>query len=169
MKYISVLITGIIFSVSTMAGTLEEGYEAIRSGKLDEGYAILSELAASGDADAQYGVAILHKEGWGTEKNIKTAFDYYQKAALQDHPGALFEMGWFYQAGENISQNYAEAIKWYEKAANKGHPVAMYALGGLYYNGMGTKKSEDKGTEWFRKSAEKGYPPAIEFVNESFR
>ena len=88
-KYISLLI-GIIFSISAWAETLEEGYEAVRSGKLDEGYAILSELAATGDADAQYGVAILYKEGWGTDKDIKTAFDYYQKAARQNHPGALF-------------------------------------------------------------------------------
>ncbi|PHS74730.1 MAG: hypothetical protein COB19_05470 [Porticoccus sp.] len=167
-KYISLLI-GIIFSISAWAETLEEGYEAVRSGKLDEGYAILSELAATGDADAQYGVAILYKEGWGTDKDIKTAFDYYQKAALQNHPGALFEMGWFYQAGENVTQDYAEAIKWYEKAANEGHPVAMYALGGLYYNGLGTTKSEDKGMVWFKKSADKGYPPALEFVNEPLR
>ena len=168
MKYIS-LIIGIIFSVSTMAETLEEGYEAVRSGELKEGYAILSELAAAGDADAQYGVAILHKEGWGTDKDMKKAFDYYQKAALQDHPGALFEMGWFYQTGENVTQNYGEAIKWYEKAADKGHPPAMYALGGLYYNGMGTTKSEDKGMVWFKKSAEKGFPPAIEFLEEPMR
>lgn len=166
MKYLSAL-AAILLSIPVLAGTLEEGYQAVRSGDVDKGYAILSELADGGNADAQFAVAILYREGWGTEKNLQTAFDYYMKAAQQGNVGGMFEVGWCYQSGEAGVKDYSKAVEWYEKAAGAGHPAAMYALGGLYYNGMGVQKDEKKGNEWFQRSAQAGYQPAIQYLNQT--
>lgn len=164
-KYLSALV-GILLSFSVMAATLEEGYQAVRGGELDKGFAILSELAKTGDADAQFALAILYREGWGTEKDLKTAFELYLKSAEQGHPVGMFETGLAYQSGEGVIKDYAKAVPWYEKAANVGHPAAMYALGGLYYNGMGVAKDEKQGNEWFKRSAQAGYQPAIQYLEQ---
>lgn len=166
MKYVSILV-GLILSTLVFASTLEEGYSAVRNGNLEEGLSILLPLAEGGDRDAEFAVAILYKEGWGTEKDPAKAFEYYRKSAKQGHVNAMFEMGWAYQTGELIEKDYKKAVEWYQKAADNGHSAAMYGLGGLYYNGMGVKRDETAGTSWYHKSAELGFPPAIQFVEES--
>ncbi len=165
MKYLSLFI-GLMFASVSFASTLEEGYEAVRSGKLEEGFAILSPLAEKGGAEAQYGVAILHKEGWGTDKNPEKALEYYEKAAEQGHINAMFYTASAYQSGEGVTQDYTVAAKWYEQAANKGHAPAMYGLGSLYYNGLGVERNDAVADTWINKSADAGFSLAIAFLEQ---
>ena len=167
MKYLSLFI-GLMFASVSFASTLEEGYEAVRSGKLEEGFAILSPLAEKGDAEAQYGVAILYKEGWGTDKNPEKALEYYEKAAEQGHINAMFYTASAYQSGTGVTQDYAMAVKWYEQAANKGHAPAMYGLGSLYYNGLGVERNDAIAETWISKSADAGFALASEFLKQKF-
>jgi len=168
MKYLSIFF-GVLFSITSFASTLEEGYTAIRSGNLKEGFAILQPLAESGDAEAQYGLAILYKEGWGTEKSPEKSAEFYEKAAVQGHTNAMFYTAAAYQSGEGVSQDYAAAAKWYEQAAAKGHSASMYGLGSLYYNGMGVTRDDVKADTWITKSADAGFPLAIEFLKQSMK
>ncbi len=174
MKYIRIylaVITALFFAVglslSAHASPLEDGYQAVRNGNPEKGLAILQPLAEEGSADAQYAVAVLYKEGWGTEKDLSTAVGYYQRSAEQDHRDAMFEMGWLYQTGEGgLAKDYEKSAKWYLKAAEKGHPAAMYGIASLYYNGMGVKMDLDTATSWYQKSAAAGFPPAIKLIEE---
>lgn len=167
MKYVLAAIATLMLSISSFAGTLQEGYEAVRNGNPEQGHAILQPLAENGDADAQYAVAVLYREGWGVEKNLETATGYYQKSAEQDHRDAMFEVGLMYQVGQGgLTKDYEKSAKWYLKSAEKGHPAAMYAVAGLYYNGMGVKRDMDMAMSWYQKSAAAGFPPAQKLLNE---
>jgi TPR repeat protein len=172
MKYLFSAMAAIMLSLSAFAGTLyagtlEEGYQAVRNGNPQQGRAILQPLADKGNADAQYAVAVLYREGWGVEKNMETAAGYYQKSAEQDHRDAMFEVGWLYQAGQGgLTKDYEQSAKWYQKAAEKGHPAAMYGIASLYYNGMGVKMDMATAMSWYQKSAAAGFPPAQKFLDE---
>lgn len=167
MKYILAATVALMLSINSFADTLQEGYEAVRNGNPEQGHAILQPLAEGGDADAQYAVALLYREGWGVEKNMKTAAGYYQKSAEQDHRDAMFEMGWLHQTGEGgLVQDYGKSAKWYQKSAEKGHPAAMYGIASFYYNGMGVERDTATAMSWYQKSAVAGYPPAQKFLDE---
>lgn len=167
MKYILAATAALMFSLNSFADTLQEGYEAVRNGNPEQGHAILQPLAEQGNADAQYAVAVLYREGWGVDKNMEIAAGYYQKSAEQDHRDGMFEMGWFYQAGEGgLTQDYEQSAKWYQKSADKGHPAAMYGIASLYYNGMGVERDTDAAMFWYQKSAVAGFPPAQHFLDE---
>ncbi len=165
MKYIT-FISAFIFAISVQAATVKDGYEAVKNKNYKTGFSILSHHAENGDPNAQYGLGILYRQGWGTEKDLEKAIFYYQKAAAQEHVGAIFDIGWSYQSGEGVEQNHSKAAVWFEKAAELGHPVAMYGLGGLLLNGLGVEKNVELAKSWYHKSAQAGYPPAIQFVKK---
>jgi len=156
-----------VFSSISYGGVVEEAYDIIRGGNPDKGYSMLLPLAEEGNPQAQYGIAILYKEGWGTEKDVHKAIEYYQKAAKAGHVRAMFDLGLFYQQGHIVKQDYTKAVKWYEQAAERDYSAAMYGLGGLYFNGFGVEKNEEVGKSWYLKSAKAGYEPAIKFVNDA--
>jgi TPR repeat protein len=167
MKYVLAVTAALMLSISSFAGTLQEGYQAVRDGNPEQGHTILQPLAEKGNADAQYAVAILYREGWGVEKNMETAAGYYLKSADQDHRDAMFEMGWLYQVGEGgVTKDYENSAKWYQKSAEKGHPAAMYGIASFYYNGMGVERDTDAAMSWYQKSAAAGFPPAQKFLDE---
>ncbi len=168
MKYLSIFF-GLVFSAFSFASTLEEGYTEIRAGNLKEGFSIILPLAEKGDADAQYGLAILYKEGWGTDIDLEKSLEYYEKAAKQGHVNAMFYTAGAYQSGSGVTQDYSVAAKWYEQAANKGHAPAMYGLGSLYYNGMGVARDDLKADTWITKSADAGFPLAVEFLKQQMK
>lgn len=163
--YLAIIL--IVFSSTSYGGIVEEAYDIIRGGNPDKGYSMLLPLAEEGNPQAQYGIAILYKEGWGTEKDVHKAIEFYQKAAELGHLRAMFDLGLFYQAGHIVTQDYTKAAKWYEQAAKRGYSAAMYGLGGLYFNGLGVEKNEEVGKAWYMKSAKAGYEPAIKFVNDA--
>ena len=171
MKYVRLCLSIIamtIFSTASYGGTVEEAYDIIRSGNPEDGYSMLFPLAEQGDPRAQYGLALLYKEGWGTEKDTQKAIEYYQKAAELGHLRAMFDLGLFYQTGELVTQDYSKAIGWYESAAKKGYSAAMYGLGEIYYNGLGVEEDRDVGKDWYMQSAQAGFAPAIRFVNKTY-
>jgi TPR repeat protein len=171
MKYIRLYFGSmalVVFSSVSYGGVVEEAYDIIRGGDPEKGYSMLLPHAEDGNPQAQYGLAILYKEGWGTDKDVHKAIDYYQKAAKLGHLRAMFDLGMFYQTGQLVTQDYTKAVKWYEQAAKRGYSAAMYGLGGLYFNGLGVEKDKEVGRSWYMQSAEAGFVPAINFVNEAY-
>lgn len=52
--------------------------------------------------------------------NYKKAFEWYAKAAEQEHPGAQNNIGTMYEYGYGVEKNIQEAIKWYSVAYKNG-------------------------------------------------
>ena len=103
-----------------------------------------------------------------TEKNPSEAFEWYRKAANQEHPGAQFKMGFCYQIGTGVDRDRKEAVVWYQKAADQEHPDALYYLGDCYNNGSGTKENAAKAVELYLKAAKRGHAMAQYKIGEFF-
>ena len=67
-------------------------------------------------------------DGIGGPKDEVAARALFEKAAAQNHPGALERMGTFAQSGRGGPQDSSAAKAYYEKAAALGNESAKAAL-----------------------------------------
>ena len=92
--------------------------------------------------------------------DYRDAFQWYTKAAEQNHKDAQFSIGLCYDFGDGVTKDKYLAVEWYKKAADQNHPTAQYNLGSSYENGEGVEKDFSKAIEWYKKSAINGEPLA---------
>ena len=78
---------------------------------------------------------------------------WIEKAANQNHPIALRNLGVLYKYGIGCELNYNKARSAFEKASKLGNDKATYSLGYLYLKGLGnTKQDYKKAVAYFKKS-----------------
>jgi hypothetical protein len=146
----------------------------------------LRKKAKQGDAEAQYSLGVMHKIGWGVQRDEAESAKWYRKAAKQGHAGALlyapsdddgadwerkaaeqghadaqYFLGGRYENGRVVTQNYAEAAKWYRKAAELGRADAQYRLGMMYDAGRGVKQDHAEAEKWLREAAAREHAEAL--------
>jgi TPR repeat protein len=84
--------------------------------------------AAETNAEAQYQLGLMLADGAGGEKDEAGARALFEKAATQNHPGALLQMGAFAEAGRGGPKDAAAAKAYYQRAADLGDEEAKKAL-----------------------------------------
>ena len=84
--------------------------------------------AAETNAEAQYQLGMMLAEGKGGAQDDVAARALFEKAAAQNHPGALERMGAFAQAGRGGPKDSDAAKGYYERAAALGDEDAKKAL-----------------------------------------
>jgi hypothetical protein len=84
-----------------------------------------ADLAAAQDADAQYNLGEMYKDGRGVPQDYAEAARWYRKAADQGIDWAQYNLGELYKDGRGVPQDYAEAARWFRKAADQGHADAQ--------------------------------------------
>lgn len=83
--------------------------------------------AEKGDAEAQYGLGYMYRQGQGVPKDSKEAGKWYGKAAEQGYVKAQVKLGLMYAKGDGFPQSYIQAHKWFNLAAAQGHKDAAMA------------------------------------------
>lgn len=118
----------------------------------------LLEAAESGNAEAQYRLAIsYHKEG-AKEDFLK----WMTTAAEGRHIKAQYNLGVLYEKGIMVEKDANVAVNWYKRSAIQGNPKAQFNLALIYYNGReGVEVDLTKAFLWFSRSAELGHPGAL--------
>ncbi|MES5482016.1 tetratricopeptide repeat protein [Bradyrhizobium sp. INPA03-11B] len=84
--------------------------------------------SAETNAEAQYQLGLMLAEGKGGAQDDAGARALFEKAAAQNHPGALERMGAFAQAGRGGPKDSDAAKAYYERAAALGDEDAKKAL-----------------------------------------
>lgn len=84
--------------------------------------------AAEANAEAQYQLGLMLADGTGGPKDDAGARALFEKAAAQNHPGALVEMGAFAQEGRGGPKDRDAAKAYYKRAADLGDEQAKTAL-----------------------------------------
>ena len=123
------------------------------------GERLIRESADAGSAWGQWALGLLCME-WASE----AAFDHFRKAAEQEHSGAQFELGDWFEKGYLDEPNHNEAACYYRMAAEQGHPEAQFCLGKLFQSGDGVAlESVDlsEAVRYFRMAADQGYSAAL--------
>jgi len=67
----------------------EEGYQAANKGAYATAFKEFKIAAESGDARAQYSLAVMYNDGIGIRKNPDQAMFWFRKAAAKGHPLAI--------------------------------------------------------------------------------
>lgn len=152
--------------------------------------------ARRGDADAQYNLAGMYKNGQGVVADRDQAMAWYRKAAAQNHaraesvlslmranqrrfeqavsgaadgdPDSQYKLANMYALGTGTDSDPGLAQKWYQRAAQHGHDKAQYKFARFLYSDLGKASDEPAAFAWFRRSAEQGYAPAQYYVAEIY-
>jgi len=88
------------------------------------------------------------------------AFEYFMKAAQQEHLGALNRLVQMYYEGLGVAPDVDEAFYYAQKAALAGYPSAQFKLAHLYQTGLGVEKNPAEALRWYREAAQGGYADA---------
>ena len=100
--------------------------------------------AQQGDAEAQFNLGVMYKNGDGVTQDYEKAVEWYQKAADQGYASAQFNLGVMYKNGDGVTQDYEKAVEWYQKAAQQGDAQAQFNLGEMYRRGHGVTQNKEK-------------------------
>jgi len=91
----------------------------------------LHKLAERGDAEAQFMLGTLYRNGDGVRQNDAQAIEWFQRAADQGYVRALSALGSSYWAGRGVRQDYSRAYFWYQLALAEGDQNSKSLLEGL--------------------------------------
>lgn len=155
-KIISV--AAMIFGVSVVAwpGDFEEGVAAFKKENYTVALQKFRKLTAQGNADAQFKLAILYRNGLGVAKDSFEAAGLFELAAVQGHAEAAWSLGLMYNNGQGIVQNYTEAARWYKLAAELGNARSQTTLAIKYENGEGVVQDYTEAVRWYKLAASQG-------------
>ena len=110
--------------------------------------------AETGDAAAQFDLAVRYAEGGAGPRNHELAAQWYEKAAQQGLAVAEYRLGSLYEKGLGVGKDMQRAKDLYQRAAEKGNTRAMHNLGVLAAEGG--KPNYTSAALWFGKAAEYG-------------
>lgn len=128
----------------------------------EESYETAVILAAkSGDAQAQYALALLYEYGTDTiVRDPEQSIIWLEKSAKRGIAGACLYLGLKYEYGNRVTKDLNKAARCYACAAHKDWPAAQFFLATLYEKGKGVPQSYLKALAWFGLAAEYDYPGA---------
>jgi uncharacterized protein len=129
---------------------LASGIAAFESKQFSRAAGLLSPLAAEGDPEAQYRVAIMAQNGLGMQENPTLALQYMQAAATAGLGLAQHGLGFMYLEGECAEQDPAQAAIWFRKAAEQGLAGSQTTLAMLYEEGRGVPQDQAEANRLYR-------------------
>jgi hypothetical protein len=152
--------------------------------------------ARQGNAEAEYSLAGMYKNGQGITADRDQAGEWYRRAAAQNHARAKsalilmeanqrrFEQALSSAADGNVDSQYKlanmyamgigtntdpeRALQWYQRAAQRGHDKAQYKLARLLYSDLEETSDAPAAFAWFLSSAKQNYAPAQYYVAEMY-
>ena len=74
-------------------------------------------LAEQGDAQAQFVLGSMYRDGQGVEKDLKQTLKWWQEAAGQGNVDAQFALGNIYSGGFGVERDYVLSYMWFDITA----------------------------------------------------
>ena len=164
-RLLSIMLVTLAFAATAaLAEPLADALRAIESGRHKQAVQMLTPLANSGNALAQYRLGMLYYNGQGVGEDEKLAIYWWKKAATQGNVESMFQLGSAFlfgsQTAKFVPDPDREAAMWYFQAASAGHAEAQYHLGLLFLAGKGVIESRQEAARWMQKAATQGHPEA---------
>jgi formylglycine-generating enzyme len=112
--------------------------------------------AKSGDAEYQYMLVVMYKNGLCVNKSKTKMFTWLKRSADQNYLRAVFELGVAFFNGEGTEKNHSLARSLWIKAAEKGNNQAANNIGRLYRDGIGVPKNIELAGKWYERAIKMG-------------
>ena len=157
------------------AGSAADAYDAFLSGRYEEAIAMWLPLANGGDVSAQFNLGVMYANGLGVDRDMKSAMDWWRRAASQLHVRAAHNLALAILAGEPkvdgvpADPDYGAALRYLKIGADAGYPNSEYTLGKLYQEGVGVEKDERRAAELFLSASIKGFAKAQYNLGKVYR
>lgn len=132
-----------------------------KAGKFEQALTQYRDGARRGHLQSMFGLAILHDNGEGTDKDECAAAEWYEIAANEGHVDAMYNVGATYRDGLCESANNSEAFKFFSWAAQQGHAKAALATGVSYAKARGVAQDFEQALYWYLVAADGGRPHAM--------
>lgn len=133
--------------------------------------------AKDGDLSAQFKYGFCWETGFGIILSYTEAVKWYEKAALNKHPLAIFHLAKSYYDGRGVAKDkdkarqlFAEALPGVREAAEMNDNHALTALGFYHEEGWAdVEKNAEKAFKFFYEAATKDHVPAQCQVGRCYR
>lgn len=113
------------------------------------------------DIQSTFNAGCCYDEGFGVERDVDMAFNFYEIAAIGGHPNAQWQAGYYYFDGwGSVEQDYAKAAEWFEKAYqnpqsdDRNRVRSAAYLGICYQDGLGVIQDDDLALEYLQEAEE---------------
>jgi TPR repeat protein len=127
------------------------------------------QAAEAGFPSAQSRLGIMELNGIRRPRNETAAREWFEKAALQADPDALYRMSHCYQNGwGGAPKDTVKAVEYTLKAANGGNLDAINQVGMFYQHGFGLRQDKVAAAGWFNFAAEYEHPAAMTNLGECY-
>ena len=108
-----------------VAGSVEEGRDLMEAGRFEAAMEAFEGPARAGNADAEELIGTLYALGLGVRRDDVRALEWYRRAAMKGHAGAMSGVGWYYEVGRGLpAPDLVRAYVWYVLSAIGGDPDA---------------------------------------------
>ena len=85
-------------------------------------------------------------------RNFRSALRLFREAGEAGHPGALLNLGYFYDRGIGVRRSRSAALLWYRRAWRKGDPFAASNIATIWRDA----RKMNRALAWFKKSVRAG-------------
>ncbi len=123
--------------------------------------------ANAGLPDAEAMLGTIYEEGkCGIDKNLKTAQEWYRRAADQGNAEGSYRLGLLLlkRNEEAIVYNLNQAINYLRYAAERGHEKAQFEMGRYYYDDENYKRDCYNARIWFSLAHENGVKDSAKYL-----
>lgn len=126
-------------------------------------------LALAGDAAAQTLIAEIYSRGLGVRPDIGTATEWYEKAAAQDVPEAVFQLAMILLDGGEEFGDTARARALTEQAADAGHRMAQFNFAQMLLAGDEEGQDVARAVSYYERAARGGLADAQYAMAQVYR
>lgn len=132
-------------------------------GKYKKALRLLEPEAKSGDAQAQFLVAMVYSNAWNTvgDDDSFKAEKWFSRAAENGHLQSQVMLGDLYSIDAHIPARLHRALRWYQKARKGGHVEAGRKLAALYLKHRDIIKYDINSAGLLIEAADKGDYKAV--------
>jgi len=127
MALLTILVSALM-TTPVVAGDFEDGLRYSFDKNYNNAATSFRNSAESGDANAQFNLALMYEEGRGVMRDYKQAATWYLNAAEQGQALAQLRLAKMLIDGKGIKHDYVEAYKWFSLAKEKNIRGAKISL-----------------------------------------
>ncbi len=146
----------LLFASSAVAQTNEEAMAALNARDYDTSFAMFTELAAAGDAQAQSTLAWHYYVGRGTEKDLDRAAELWELSSQSGHARGTYNLALVTLRGEGVPRDGTAALALYELAGDQGLSDGYFQVGISYQIGRGVGINHPQAFVYFTRAADAG-------------
>ena len=132
------------------------GQISLDRGDLPHAFAMFATAAQSSRPRALNMLGRAYERGWGVERNVARALEYFEAAARAGDGWAHFNMGDLYLTGDGIPRDLSRAYGHYLRAARRGVAKALNMLGLMHEKDLPNGPDPDGARLFFEAAADNG-------------